>query len=331
MRKNHNCHVNVLILVMTFIILIILIEVSTRVYIKANFGKDSFFYANQTQGKLLNYFRPNSEVLVSGNKYTLNNEGFRDNAFTEKKAENATRIAILGDSFTFGDGLEDTADTYAKQLEKLLNREKEKKYEVMNFGMPGANSMDLLWIFQNKIMKYEPEIVIYGFFINDIEYLDYNTNINYCIPLGHSDWYSYDFFRIRASNIISRVRGIDTEKSSLYFKDTLKPGYYGFGCFRRIVQMMHEDSVKKNIKFLVFYVPYNKETYLEEEIYDALMELGIDAVPNVSKTFSDYSRQINLTDKMIWVSAENRHYSKKSNRVLADILHQFLIERGYTR
>lgn len=89
----------------------------------------------------------------------LNNAGFRDQTFTENKTLSATRICILGDSFTFGYGVE-AEETYGAQLEKKL-RGRGYEIEVDNLGVPATATGFQYGLFQN-LPSPQPDIVILG-------------------------------------------------------------------------------------------------------------------------------------------------------------------------
>ena len=99
----------------------------------------------------------------------INSDGFRDREFSVSKPLNTFRIIVLGDSFTFGQGLE-LNETFNKILETRLNSLNDGKvYEVMNFGVGGYNTLDEVEFFKEKGLKYKPDVVIIGFFHNDFE------------------------------------------------------------------------------------------------------------------------------------------------------------------
>lgn len=100
----------------------------------------------------------------------LNSDGMRDKEFSTEKNKGVKRITGLGDSFTFGAGVKDINDTYLKILEKNLNEN--GNYEVLNFGLPGLTTKDELNILKNKALKYDPDIIIVGYVLNDFENID---------------------------------------------------------------------------------------------------------------------------------------------------------------
>lgn len=107
------------------------------------------------------------------NKYVqLNKEGYRDVEHSIIKG-NKFRIAVIGDSYTFGSGIKNSYYAYPKQLEGLLNRNsKNKNYELLNFGKPGVDTEFEIKILKNDVVKYKPDIIIIGYVLNDYRDFD---------------------------------------------------------------------------------------------------------------------------------------------------------------
>ena len=119
-----------------------------------------FKYDGNTRG----YF---DEGNVVG--HTTNALGFRGNTFLKDKKTNAVRIAFLGDSFTFGEGVKDK-DIFSRKIEDYLNETRSDKiYECMNFGVGGYNTSQSLFLLKNLVVDFKPDIVVLGYTLNDIE------------------------------------------------------------------------------------------------------------------------------------------------------------------
>jgi len=67
---------------------------------------------------------------------TMSSQGLRNGEVTVPKPKNVYRILALGDSFTFGWGI-NLEDSWLKLLEKKLHADG-KKVEIVNAGIPGA-------------------------------------------------------------------------------------------------------------------------------------------------------------------------------------------------
>lgn len=77
-----------------------------------------------------------------------------------------TRVVVLGDSFTEGQGVKEP-DTYPRVLEGLL-RAGGGQWEVRNCGRRGADFPALNDAFEDAL-RYEPDVVVLGMVLNDGE------------------------------------------------------------------------------------------------------------------------------------------------------------------
>jgi lysophospholipase L1-like esterase len=91
---------------------------------------------------------------------------------TIAKPEGEFRIAAIGDSFTATTVSE---STWAERLEAILNRSDDlkrslgkKTFKVMNFGLDGTGIVQWPSVYETKVRKYQPDLVIVNFIGNDI-------------------------------------------------------------------------------------------------------------------------------------------------------------------
>ena len=97
-----------------------------------------------------------------------NSMGIRDTEYQPLPPPNTTRILALGDSQTFGNGL-NIENTWPKQLETILNTNPANtSYEVLNAGIPGSATWQHELILQRMIKEYHPDIIVLGFYVNDV-------------------------------------------------------------------------------------------------------------------------------------------------------------------
>lgn len=113
------------------------------------------------------YFRAD-QGSGQGAEIQINSQGFRDREFAEEKDPGTFRIAVLGDSIVWGHGLA-LADTFAKQLERLLSERKERKVEVLNFGVSGYSTQQEVELYRVKSSRFDPDLVVVGYCLNDYE------------------------------------------------------------------------------------------------------------------------------------------------------------------
>jgi hypothetical protein len=82
------------------------------------------------------------------------------------KRPGVRRVAVLGDSFTEGQGVKEE-DAYPRALERALNGPV-ASWEVLNFGRRGADFPALRDTFE-ELLEFEPDVVVYGMTLNDCE------------------------------------------------------------------------------------------------------------------------------------------------------------------
>ncbi len=100
----------------------------------------------------------------------LNALGFRDDDISGAKPDQTYRIAVIGDSFTYGQGVEPSA-RFTDRLEAELNNASCAgiQFDVINLGRPGAETEDHLRILRDIAMPLEPDFVLLQWYENDVE------------------------------------------------------------------------------------------------------------------------------------------------------------------
>jgi lysophospholipase L1-like esterase len=97
-------------------------------------------------------------------------EGFRGPDRPFEKPAGVRRVAILGDSMIAALGVEED-QTLVARLERLLNRPSPsaERWEVLNFGVPGASTGQELALWRTTVKRYQPDVVLCAFFVgNDL-------------------------------------------------------------------------------------------------------------------------------------------------------------------
>ncbi len=80
-----------------------------------------------------------------------------------EKPPGAFRIVVLGDSFTFGEGVGDE-ETYSHVLQELL-----PQVEVLNLGVHGYGHDQMLLYLKEEGLRYKPDLILLGFLTIDME------------------------------------------------------------------------------------------------------------------------------------------------------------------
>jgi len=101
-------------------------------------------------------------------KVAKNSRGYRDYERSERKRPDVRRLLALGDSFTWGVGVE-FEDAYPQRIERGLSRRRQEIWEVVNLALPGMNTVDEASQLAQEGMAYEPDVVLVGYVLNDSE------------------------------------------------------------------------------------------------------------------------------------------------------------------
>jgi hypothetical protein len=92
----------------------------------------------------------------------INDNGLRDRPHSYARQNNIERILVLGDSFAWGYGVEES-ERFSQLLEKSLD------VEAINAGVSGySTDQELLW-YQNEGIKYDTDLVILELAGNDVD------------------------------------------------------------------------------------------------------------------------------------------------------------------
>lgn len=114
--------------------------------------------------------RPNLNTTFQGANLKTNSFGLRSGEINAKKGKGVEKIICLGDSFTFGWGVEANS-AYPFLLEQALNNSKieGKKFEVVNAGEIGFTTYQGTLLLKNRLLVYSPDILIVSYGFNDVD------------------------------------------------------------------------------------------------------------------------------------------------------------------
>jgi lysophospholipase L1-like esterase len=166
-----NLSANLALTVAALVVAFLLGELGVRALLRygvlADFRKEAVFAPVEHGGKFRMSRNQTLGWELDPSDPLVNADGFRGREYDVGKSD-AIRIMVLGDSVTFGRGVP-LEGTYAGLLEDRLNGEGRGglRYEVLNLGVGGYNSRQQLELYETKGRKYEPDLLVIGFVLND--------------------------------------------------------------------------------------------------------------------------------------------------------------------
>jgi lysophospholipase L1-like esterase len=143
----------------------------------ADYNSEMWRYATQIKERSASpgqghQHRPGREAELYGTTIRTNNLGLREERETAvEPALGSRRVLLLGDSITLAWGVDQT-DSYGQVLERSLEERSGRDFEVLNAGVGNYNSAALHAAWQ-RLGHLQPDVVVVGFYINDIEHIEY--------------------------------------------------------------------------------------------------------------------------------------------------------------
>ena len=111
--------------------------------------------------------KPNQHAFTVAWPVVTNSLGLRSAEISAVKKPAVTRCLCLGDSTTFGNAVAQEA-TYPSRVQEILSATDRTGPEVINAGVGGYNTLQEVGLMERLVPTIRPQIVVIGFFINDI-------------------------------------------------------------------------------------------------------------------------------------------------------------------
>lgn len=238
-------------------------------------------------------------VKIPSYHVETNSKGLREESFSAQKPEGVKRILFLGDSFTFGWGV-NSSDRFSDIVEKKLNNGSSKRHQSINAGIPGYGMEDNLILFRERGINYNPDIVIVSFSSQDV------------LSTRNSKSIREQAENLTPSDKESKIREKELELQRTYMRET---------SVRESNLSEHMLSIdrlakKNNMKAIFFEI--NRISRVEKQFYRNLersRNITIVYPPNnFSKKSSDEFR----------ISDEDPHYNDVGHKWLANKLYRNL-------
>lgn len=254
--------------------------------------------------------------------YSVNSDGLRD--YERDVSEDSYKIVVLGDSLTYGSGV-NLEEIYAKILEKKLNELNEKKYEVFNLGVSGYGTAQEVESLRVKGLKYDPDLIILGYTLNDP--MEFNCRLFLTIPIncrlkGVLSQSKFLFFIRRSIHNLfpqedtrhDTQLGLDEEK----WKRVTKP-------FEELSKISQEEDIP--VMIVVFPLLKDFNNYRWSHVHSKINDMGETQGFYVLDMFDSYkeykAEDLQITKKDVY------HPNKQGHEIAADAIFKTLINKGF--
>lgn len=280
---------------------------------------------------------PNQKGYTLSSAVKVNKWGFRGPDWSKDKPQGVIRIALLGDSYIFGQGVGDQ-ETAASQLENMLNGEAPsgKRYEVLNFGMSGYDQGHEIESLKHYALSFKPDMVFLCFFINDLFYIKDYGFYSEMLRIDESkfsiaEWNWRNLLRrcrlgmflwdwLRSKNAVKYE--VQEAIDAYVGRDILPPNGIKADGWKFALDRVRDFKVlSEREKFKPFFIVVptpeeiqnNRKSVYENYLLNESTKLGVES-PDIFPVFKDVFPKSKL------LIPYNYHLSGDGNRLLADAL-----------
>ncbi len=266
---------------------------------------------------------PGSTGAVAGIPVRINSLGFRGPEIAPEKPAGVTRIAVLGDSFIFGQGVNGD-ETLPAVLENLLNRGGKHKYQVINAGVRGYGSYEESVYLRARVMPLKPDGVILAITeADDLVIEPFRFQPAWLQPAQKSFWWKLAPAR---AYLALRAQQEYIKAGREFIAGLYDPRGEAWKRFVSSLTDIQRQCRDQGVWLLVITFPLleNGNTFAKErkQLHRELSELGI-AYIDPKPELDAYPWQ------KLAVSKRDPHPNPQAQRIFARLLDQKLRQLGY--
>jgi lysophospholipase L1-like esterase len=195
--------------------------------------------------RIAHVHRPGRSARLMDVAVRINSDGLRDDELPRERGR-ARRLVFLGDSITFGWGVEKEA-TFERRLERRLS-EAVAPTEILNFGTGNYNTTQAVELFLEKGLGYAPDAAVLFYFINDAEPVPTRSRWWW---LGHSQLLTLYWSRLQAL----AVRFDSASGWREYYAGLYRDGQPGWRAARESLLALRDATAARGIRLQVVLLP----------------------------------------------------------------------------
>jgi lysophospholipase L1-like esterase len=270
---------------------------------------------------------PGASGVVVGIPVTLNSFGFRGPEVSLQKPGSVTRIALLGDSSVFGQGVEDD-QTLSAVLEGMITdtaSSYDHRYQVINAGVRGYNTLQEAAFLRARVMPLDPDgVVLCITEINDAELEPFRYASPRLEQARKSFWWKVAPVRVVMA---WRLQQDYLEASREHIRSLFDPAGRPWKKFIQALKDIRDQCEENDSWLLCVTIPLieDENTFEKEraELHAKLEELGIDYI-DAKPAFSRYPW------RDLVISPKDMHPNALAQRILAGLIFEELKSKGRT-
>jgi len=244
-------------------------------------------------------------------RHDVNAMGYRGQERPLVKPVTHIRILMIGDSFTYGQGVNEDK-TIPHWLECFLQEKVKasRTVEVLNIGLPGLNLEDSLMVYRKFASKFKHDLVIYNFFSNDFDQSLCDLRNMRMTLWCFKNIYTYRLLRVLLKRKIPPESNSSPEEKKTRLLKTID----GF----------LETSALTDASFAIVFL-YGGD--VDKNIMSFARQLSAER----KFLILDVNSQcINAKENIPWIYGDG-HYSEEGNHFVASCISEWLQSSGFLR
>jgi len=273
-------------------------------------------------------------------RYTprLNALGFREDEPGDAATDpEVFRILFLGDSFTFGSGVDRGEDRFTDLVEVRLNEDSARgagpaRYHVYNAGVGSSRPVGWVRYLRRLLPSYEPDMVVAVFFLRDGTDLCTSLRchretirrikVRYAVRFGYDASYLARYFYGR----------LIVRDFSEHYRETVMSSYLGTDderetwekqqvALRKIQRICERRGI--DFQLIVFPLLFDLDRYPYQSVEDEILGFAAEAgIPAFSLLEGFRGRDA----RALWVAENDQHPNEDGHRIAAETLLPYLRE-----
>lgn len=251
----------------------------------------------------------------------LNSLYCRDKEWAEGRQPGLQRVAFIGDSFTYGWGINEARDRFTDIIQARFDDRSPGKVEVMNVAWSGWGTGDHINAVHDMIQDYAVDEIVLCHLPNDIDSLlpvtrDFDPKLppkSRFINTDHSFLLNYLYHRV----IAPRARGVNS------YWDWLAAGYADPAIwarqeaqFEKILELCRNRGVKLRVALLPFLVTSGTQydaAAIQSQVRSYFANRGIETV-DLLPAIAHHAA------KDLVVNGHDPHPNEAANRLFAEAI-----------
>jgi len=323
MKTGWNVFVNICLMLLSVTLVLACFEI----FLRTGF----FDEANSSEPTWIpcKFQKTNEEINRKNESFSKQNTfGFNDKERHIEKPQGVYRIAVLGDSFIWGDGMA-YDDVWSHKLEHKLAGYPDK-VEVMSWGLRGWSTRDELNFLERDGHKFGIDLLIVSFCTNDPDtgyyrQIYFNTaERKFLAPIRAIFPNAIEFIGMHLDSVIYRYFkdwGYVHWREKLYTEENLER-------YDALLRAFSGFCSRHNIDVLFVLVPDSCDSQYEVKFNKIIHLLDknhikyLDTYPAVKKDLGS------VTTRQLWANPGNGHPGKLITEKVADEVYRYLIRVG---